>query len=290
MIKNRKPAWLRKRLSSSGESIRVSRLLSDNGLDTVCRGAKCPNIFECFDRGTATFLIMGDKCTRNCGFCAMSNAFTGTPMSGFAQPSYDEPERVAEAIKKLGLKHAVITSVTRDDLPDGGARHFANTIIAIQKQNPGTTVEILTPDFNGDFSVLSAFKNAAPDIFNHNLETVPRLYSIRPGASYNKSLSLLLTFKELFPSVLTKSGIMAGLGETQDEILSVLRDLRENKCDYITIGQYLNPSERHEPIKEYIPPERFAFYKEFAESLGFKAVSCGPYVRSSYMAEEMMAV
>jgi lipoic acid synthetase len=287
----RKPSWLKKRTFANSRTGAVLSLLKEKRLHTVCQGAGCPNLCECFDRGIATFMIMGDVCTRACRFCGVNLSSRGLkPAVGIAlaPPSPDEPQRVAEAVARLKLKHAVVTSVTRDDLEDGGAAHFAATIRAIRELNPGTMIEVLTPDFKGDFSVLSAFEGALPDIFNHNLETVPSLYHIRPGASYARSLGLLLTFKTRFPAVMTKSGLMAGLGETRAEICSALEDLRRHRVDSVTLGQYLNPSVRHEPVREYVTPGQFEFYEDFARTLGFTRVFCGPFVRSSYRAGEMV--
>jgi len=276
--KEKKPEWLRKKIFESPRKKEVLDLLERRKLNTVCQGAKCPNLCECFDRGTATFMILGNTCTRGCLFCAVNK---GCP----SIVDTDEPSQVAEAIAELKLKHAVITSVTRDDLSDGGATHFAKVVSEIRRLSPMTTIEILTPDFNGEFSVLNAFDNNLPDIFNHNLETVPRLYNIRPRAEYKRSLALLEAVKKRHPSILTKSGLMVGLGETPSEIEEVMADLRKVDCDIISIGQYLSPGLTHTPVVEYVKPEQFDQYTFTAKRLGFKAVFSGPFVRSSYLAD-----
>lgn len=275
----RKPEWLRKRITESPRKNEVLALLRAQNLNTVCQGARCPNLSECFGRGTATFLLMGSVCTRGCRFCAVDK--------GAPQPlDPGEPLRVARAIAELKLKHAVITSVTRDDLPDGGAAHFAAVVTALRENTPDTVIEILTPDFQGDTHVLSLFVGQPPDIFNHNLETVPSLYAaVRPQASYDRSLGLLNAVKKALPSALTKSGLMVGLGETIGEVHAVMGDLRRNECDILSIGQYLAPSADHTPVREYVTPEQFAQYAEFAKTIGFKAVFSGPFVRSSYLAD-----
>ncbi|MBL8026367.1 MAG: lipoyl synthase [Fibrobacteres bacterium] len=274
----KKPDWLRKKIFESPRKREVLELLERRKLNTVCQGAKCPNLCECFDRGTATFMIMGSNCTRRCSFCAVGKGCP-TPIDS------NEPIQVAEAVAELHLKHSVITSVTRDDLPDGGASHFAKTIQQIRKLSPETVIEILTPDFGGNLELLQLFEKNLPDIFNHNLETVPRLYSIRPAASYTRSLEFLAEVKKLYPAILTKSGLMVGLGETAEEINSVMSDLRKAECDIISIGQYLSPGLGNTPVVEYITPEQFDSYSVNAKSLGFKAVFSGPFVRSSYMAD-----
>ncbi len=256
----------------------MEALLEPLGLHTVCQEARCPNVGECFSGGTATFLLLGDVCTRNCRFCAIKK---GRPLP----PDEGEPEKVALVAKRLGLSHAVVTSVTRDDLPDGGASHFASTIRSIRELNPGISVEVLVPDFGGRFSSLMKVLEVGPDVFNHNLETVPRLYPlVRPGASYRRSLELLQLAKK--EGSITKSGLMVGLGETQEEMIAVMDDLRERGVDILTLGQYLRPSRSQLEVKEYLPPEDFATYKEEALNLGFKWVSSGPFVRSSYQAKE----
>lgn len=277
------PSWIKRRFPPQEEWENVQKLLRTLALHTVCESARCPNIGECFRRGTATFLILGNVCTRGCRFCAVAK---GTP--GPLDPG--EPERVAEAAQKLNLKHVVVTSVTRDDLPDGGAEHFAATIVAIRRVLPQATVEVLVPDFQGKEEALDIVLAARPDVLNHNVETVPRLYpSVRPQANYERSLWLLGRAKEKTPDILTKSGLMVGLGETREEVESVLKDLRGVQCDIITIGQYLRPSVRHLPVASYIPPEEFEYYREYALRLGFLGVASGPFVRSSYRAEEFVA-
>lgn len=278
----RRPTWLRKRLVINSQQSRVRDILRDLNLHTVCQSAMCPNIAECFGKGTAAFMILGDTCTRNCRFCAVS--------SGEPQPvDKDEPERLAIAVKRLSLKHVVITSVTRDDLPDGGAGHFASVIDELHRAAPETTVEVLIPDFQGDESALKAVILSRPNIFNHNLETVPRLYSVvRPMADYHRSLNVVEKAKEIDPDMITKSGIMLGLGETRAEVSEVMRNLRDVSCDILTVGQYLRPSEAHLEVKEYIRPEVFSEIGEEARDLGFSYVASGPFVRSSFNAAEAL--
>lgn len=248
-------------------------------LNTVCQSAHCPNIGECFERGTATFLILGNRCSRNCGFCAVPS---GVPLP----PDDSEPEQVALAAEALGLRYVVVTSVTRDDLPDGGASQFAETIKAIRRRLPSSRVEVLIPDFQGSLRGLNVVLHALPDVLNHNLETVPRLYPlVRRQADYLRSLGLLRKAKELEPRLLTKSGLMLGLGETREEVTGVLEDLKAADCDILTLGQYLQPSPRHLEVARYIAPEEFAGLKEEALGLGFAHVEAGPLVRSSYHAE-----
>lgn len=275
------PPWLKRRFPASwGE--KTEKVLRSLSLHTVCESAHCPNIGECFGKGTATFLILGNVCTRNCGFCAIKK---GKPLP--VDP--EEPLRVARAAQKLKLRHVVVTSVTRDDLPDGGASHFAKVIRAIRELLPFVTVEILTPDFGGKSETLEVFRENTPDVFNHNVETVPRLYKeVRPQADYGRSLWLLRQWKERFSSVLVKSGLMVGLGETQEEVLAVLHDLRNAGCDIVTIGQYLQPSGKHLPVKEYLSLEQFTFYEKKAYAMGFQGVASGPFVRSSYLAERFV--
>ncbi len=250
------------------------------GLTTVCREARCPNQGECFNEGTATFMILGDRCTRNCAFCAVRH---GVP----DLPDAEEPRVVAQAVVALGLKHAVVTSVTRDDLPDGGARHFADTIRAIRSAAEGTGIEVLIPDFQGSDEALRVVIDAAPDVINHNLETVPRLYpQLRKGADYRRSLGLLRRVKELAPAMVTKSGIMVGAGEYPEEILLLIRDLVIARCSALTIGQYLQPSESHHPVERYVTPEEFQELTELAKAEGIRHVVGGPLVRSSYRAGE----
>lgn len=272
----RLPEWLKKG-PKGRRSHDVKRLLRKRKLNTVCESAKCPNIFECFSKPTATFMILGNVCSRHCGFCAVSK---GSPSS--INPS--EPEDVACVVREMGLKHVVVTSVTRDDLPDGGAKQFVLTIKAIRKVNPDVVVEILTPDF----APRKLLELCRPDIYNHNVETVPRLYAkIRPQAVYKGSLSLLAFVKKLAPNIITKSGIMVGLGEEFDEVVEVMRDLRNIGCDAITIGQYLRPSKNHLPVVKFIYPEVFEEYKVMGRRLGFKFTASAPFVRSSYNAEEL---
>lgn len=278
----RKPEWLKIKLSDPQKRQEVGRLLRQLGLHTVCEEANCPNLMECFGRGTATFMILGSVCTRNCRFCAVKK--------GIPQPADpDEPAAVARAIKKLGLRHAVITTVTRDDLADGGAHQFASVIQAIRALSPGTSVEVLISDLRGDWDSLNAVADAGPDILGHNVETAPRLYpEVRPKAVYLRSLTLLRRVKERKPGILTKSGVMVGLGEKHGEILDVFRDLRAVGCDILTVGQYLAPSKNHHPIVAYITPEEFAQYEREAYEMGFRFVASGPLVRSSYHAEEAL--
>lgn len=278
----RKPEWLKVQSNIGKVNTQVMNLVRELNLHTVCTEAGCPNCGECFGRRTATFMILGNVCSRNCRFC---NVAKGTPLP----VDENEPEHVARAVRELGLRHAVITSVTRDDLPDGGARHFAAVISAIKNghgQRP-PVVEVLIPDFQGDAAALQTVIGAGPDIINHNVETVPRLYpSVRPMAIYERSLALLKRVKQAGAGIATKSGIMAGLGEGFDEVLEVFRDLRKNGCDLLTIGQYLAPSKLHHPVVEYVHPDVFVQYRERAEAQGFQYVASGPLVRSSYLAEK----
>ncbi|MCL6611249.1 MAG: lipoyl synthase [Peptococcaceae bacterium] len=278
---SRFPEWLKKKLPPGGDIQATRGLIGGLGLNTVCSSAMCPNLGECFARKTATFMILGDKCTRNCRFCAVEK---GRP----SPPDPAEPARVAGAVAALGLRHAVVTSVTRDDLPDGGASQFVETIRAIRERQPGTTVEVLTPDFGGRFKSIDAVAAARPEVYNHNLETVPRLYRrVRPGAGYRRSLALLERVKKKQPGVLTKSGLMAGLGEEFGEIKQVMADLRSAGCDIITIGQYLQPSPRHLEVREFVTPETFEALRQAALEMGFRQAVCGPFVRSSYRAGEV---
>ena len=273
----KKPSWLNKRIDLAACGQFYASLEGLN-LHTVCREALCPNISECAGAGVATFLILGAICTRSCSFCAIKK---GRPHG--LDP--DMPRRVAEAVKRLGLSHAVVTSVTRDDLPDGGAAMFAQTIRAIRKIGPDITVEVLVPDFGGSREAVKIVADADPRVFAHNIETVPRLYPVvRRGADYRRSLSVLKTAKDTAPSLRVKSGIMVGLGETYDEVLEAMADLRKAACDILTIGQYLSPGPGHLSVKEYIPPETFELYKNGALRMGFSHAQCAPYVRSSYMA------
>ncbi len=273
-----KPDWIRVRAPGPGAFGETARLVRGNGLHTVCEEASCPNIGECWAQKHATFLIMGDTCTRACSFC---NDKTGLPGALDA----DEPVKVAEATARLGLKHVVVTSVDRDDLADGGADHFARTIRAIRDRNPDTTIEVLTPDFLRKDGALAIVVEAAPDVFNHNLETVPSLYlPVRPGARYFHSLRLLQQVKELDARSFTKSGIMVGLGETRNEVLQVMDDLRSADVDFITIGQYLQPSRKHHPVARYVTPDEFDNYAAIARAKGFLMVSSSPLTRSSHHA------
>ena len=284
--RGRFPSWLRLRIGPAGRSGEVRRLLGNLRLETVCSGANCPNISECFGRGTAAFMILGATCTRSCRFCAVP---TGKP----APLRDDEPEAVADASGRLGLKHVVITSVTRDDLPDGGAGHFAKTICAVRTRLPQTTIEVLTPDFQGDRAAIDTVLTAGPDVFNHNIETVPRLYPlVRPQARYKRSLDVLAYAKrrasEVGMKLLTKSGMMVGLGEMRDEVRGAMRDLRDVGCDILTIGQYLAPSPEHTPIARFVEPAEFDAMRAEALGMGFLSVAAGPFVRSSYRAEEVL--
>jgi len=263
--------------------VELQQLMRDADLHTVCEEARCPNIGECWSRGTATFMILGDTCTRSCGFCAVK---TGRP--GFLDMA--EPRRVAVAIQRMGLRHAVITSVNRDELPDGGAAIFASTIEWVRRLSPGTTIEVLIPDFKGDREALATVLAARPEILNHNTETVPRLYrQVRPQAIYERSLELLRRAKDLDPGTVTKSGLMVGLGETEPELLQVCRDLADHGVEVLTVGQYLQPTPAHLPIARYWTPEEFARVREQALAMGFTHVESGPLVRSSYHAEEQAA-
>ena len=274
-----KPEWLRRRFSFKASVTEVNDLLLDLNLNTVCQEAHCPNQLECFGNHTATFMILGDHCTRNCTFCAVK-------YGSQEPPDLEEPKGVAEAVSLLGLKYVVLTSVTRDDLADGGAAHFAATIRAIRELGSEISVEVLVPDFQGSTEALATVLTAAPAVLNHNLETVPRLYpAVRPQANYHRSLRLLEEVKLLAPDTVSKSGFMVGLGEKREEVSALLRDLRKVGCDLVTIGQYLRPSREHHPVVEYIPPDIFQSYRVEAQSLGFLGVASGPYVRSSYQAE-----
>jgi len=274
----KKPEWIKVRLPSSPVFFSTKSLIADLKLHTVCESAQCPNRWECWSQGTATFMIAGERCTRACGFCAVT---TSKPVALEA----DEPGRVAEAVRRLRLKHVVITAVARDDLSDGGAHHFAGTIQAIRALDPRIAIEVLTPDFNGEQRSLSAVLAACPDIFNHNLETVERLTPlVRSRAKYRLSLDVLSRAKVIDPAVVTKSGIMLGFGETEIELFQAMDDLREAKVQVLTLGQYLRPTPEHLPVVEYIRPETFDLYKRIALSKGFEYVASGPLVRSSYHA------
>ncbi len=313
--KTRFPPWIRKRVPAGDQASQVRRMLAELGLQTVCTGAHCPNLPECFHRGTATFMVLGSTCTRACRFCAVEEADPGPPRP-------DEPEAVAEAAARLDLRHVVITSVTRDDLPDGGAEHFARTVRAVRERLPeAVVIEVLTPDFRGDHAAIDTVLDAGPEIFNHNVETVPRLYpAVRPQAKYERSLGVLayaararrkrfqagsarsvsvptapdddkvhrsLPDEDGAPRLYTKSGLMLGLGERLDEVRGVLRDLRGADCDIVTIGQYLAPSAAHAPVERFVPPEEFEALGREARAMGFAAVAAGPFVRSSYQAEQL---
>jgi lipoic acid synthetase len=275
-----RPEWLKVRIRANETFERVNQMITDLSLNTVCQEARCPNIFECWSEGTATFMILGDICTRHCGFCAVGK---GKPRPLEA----DEPRHVAEAVKRLGVKHAVVTSVNRDELPDGGALHFARTVSWIRSLNPETRIEVLIPDFCGDQGALKTVLNARPDVLNHNTETVARLYKrVRPDAKYEQSLELLRranAFKDEH-LMLTKSGLMVGLGESRDELLTTFRDIAETGCDILTVGQYLAPTPKHIPIERYYTPDEFSDLKTQALRMGFRYVESGPLVRSSYHA------
>jgi lipoic acid synthetase len=280
--RRRLPSWLKRKLPHGNGNFFTEGLLRELRLETVCENARCPNRPECYSRRTATFMILGNVCTRPCGFCSVHK---GTPEA----LEDDEPTRVAEAAHRLGLRHVVITSVTRDDLPDGGADHFRRCVLAVRERTRAV-VEVLTPDFLGDLGAVEAVLAAAPEVYNHNMETVPRLYKkVRGRASYQRSLDLLVHVKRRSPNTLTKSGLMLGLGETPDELLDVLADLRAVDCDTLTLGQYLAPTLKHVPVVRYVPPAEFDALAALARTLGFRKVVAGPFVRSSYHADEMAA-
>jgi lipoic acid synthetase len=284
MKDQRKPPWLKIRLSQLRDTTKVKSILNVTSLHTVCEEARCPNLGECFSSGTATILILGKVCTRKCGFCAVER---GIPVA----PDESEPERVAEAISRMHLGYVVITSVTRDDLADGGASVFAGTIRSIRSLESKIKIEVLIPDFKGDKAALATVLKESPDVLNHNVETISRLYSqVRPQADYGRSLELLKRVKEYNPRMKTKSGFMLGLGESQEEVRDLLRDLKKAGCDYLTIGQYLQPRPDRLPVVEYVPPEIFQEYKKIGEEMGFKSVASGPFVRSSFHASEMFEV
>jgi lipoyl synthase len=277
----RLPSWLKRNLPRGNGNFFTQELLRELRLETVCENARCPNRPECYSRRTATFMILGNVCTRPCGFCSVPK---GQP----DDLEDDEPARVAEAAHRLGLRHVVITSVTRDDLPDGGADHFRQCILAV-RQRTGAVVEVLTPDFLGDLSAVDSVLEAAPEVFNHNMETVPRLYKrVRGRASYQRSLDLLGHVKRRSPATVTKSGLMLGIGETTDELFDVLADLRAHGCDTLTLGQYLAPTLKHIPVARYVPPAEFDELAARVRTLGFAKVVAGPFVRSSYHADEMV--
>src|SRR6056297_1057515 len=276
------PNWLKKRLYTQDKLVKVKEVLEDLNLNTVCRSAECPNQGECFVNNTATFMILGENCTRNCSFCAVNSA---KPEK--VDPL--EPSHLAEAVKRLKLKYVVITSVTRDDLKDGGVSQFIKTVAEIKKISAEIKIELLTPDFQGNIEILKKLAEADFEVFNHNVETIPRLYSsVRPEADYQQSLAVLKNMKEFNSKLYTKSGIMVGLGENKEEVIEVMKDLRKNDVDILTIGQYLQPSKNHLEISEFIKPELFEEYKNIGESLGFKSVVSQPFARSSYHAAESL--
>ncbi|MBV9865207.1 MAG: lipoyl synthase [Abitibacteriaceae bacterium] len=276
----RLPEWLKVKTGKARQTVHTGEQLKELGIVTVCEEARCPNIGECWSHATATFMIGGDKCTRNCGFCSVT---THRPLA--LDPT--EPERVATAAQRLGLSYVVITSVDRDDIADGGAAHWIATIHAVRAQLPQAKIEILTPDFKGVTGDIEAVAATRPDVYNHNIETVPRLYrTVRPGSKYQRSLDLLKHVKAFDSSIKTKSGLMTGLGETKEEIVEVLHDLKAHNVDFVTIGQYLRPSPRHLPVQRYYHPDEFAELKSIGERLGFAMVASGPFVRSSYHAGE----
>ncbi|MGH1428360.1 MAG: lipoyl synthase [Arenicella sp.] len=277
----RKPDWIRVRLPAGNQIANLKQKLRDNALHTVCEEAACPNLPDCFSRGTATFMIMGDICTRRCPFCDVAH---GRPLG----LDKEEPKNLAQTIADMNLRYVVVTSVDRDDLRDGGAGHFVECIKETRKLNPNTKIEVLVPDFRGRMDIaIELMSSCPPDVFNHNLESIPRLYKkIRPGSDYQWSLDLIKNFKAAQPNIPTKSGIMLGLGETLDEVKDVLRDLYEHNCNMITLGQYLQPSLNHLPVDRYVHPDEFLELKEFGEALGFDHVASGPMVRSSYHADE----
>lgn len=276
----KKPDWIRVKVPASPRFAEVKEALRSHGLVTVCEEASCPNIGECFGKGTATFMILGDVCTRRCPFCDVAH---GRPKP----PDANEPEQLAATIRDMKLRYVVITSVDRDDLRDGGAGHFGDCIRAVRRESPNIVIEVLVPDFRGRLAkALDVLSMNPPDVMNHNLETVPRLYKqARPGADYANSLQLLKDFKARHPAIPTKSGLMLGLGETDDEILAVMRDLRAHDVDLLTLGQYLQPSDGHLPVMRYVEPARFAQFEQEALAMGFRHAACGPMVRSSYHAD-----
>lgn len=280
----RKPDWIRVRIPASPAVANLKKILRDNNLVTVCEEASCPNLPECFTHGTATFMIMGDKCTRRCSFCDVAH--------GRPDPlDQNEPINLANTIAQMGLRYIVITSVDRDDLRDGGASHFVACLKAIREKNPTIQIETLVPDYRGRMEIaLDETAHALPDVFNHNIETVPRLYKqARPGSDYAHSLMLLKKFKERFPNIPTKSGLMLGLGETDEEIQQTLKDLRAHDVDMLTLGQYLQPSKFHMPVARFVTPQQFQEFADFAKAIGFKNIASGPLVRSSYHADKQAA-
>jgi len=281
MMRGRLPPWFKQRLADPGVMSSMHGLLDGLNLHTICQSALCPNIGKCFTAGTATFLILGDVCTRRCTFCAVKKSSPGPVDEA-------EPEHLLEAVQKLGLSYVVITSVTRDDLPDGGASQFARTVALLRENAADIMVEVLVPDFRGSEEAIRMVVESGPQVFNHNVETVPRLYpEVRAGADYARSLELLYLVNKLDPEITTKSGLMLGLGESTEEIVEVMRDLREADCDLLTIGQYLQPSAQHHPVSRFVPPEEFAEYEAIGREMGFAEVASSPLVRSSYRAAEL---
>lgn len=281
-MRERLPSWFKQRLPDQ-RTLVIQRLLDDLGLHTICRSAHCPNIGECFSRKTATFLILGDVCTRHCTFCAVKK---GVP----ASVDKNEPRQILKAVEKLGLNYIVITSVTRDDLFDGGASQFAATINLLHKNRNRAVIEVLIPDFLGSTEALKTVIQAGPDVINHNVETVPRLYpEVRPEANYERSVELLARVKKLEPKIVTKSGLMLGLGETKQEVIEVMSKLRQANCDLLTIGQYLQPSPQHHPVLRFVPPQEFAEYSNIGKDMGFAEIASAPLVRSSFRAAELYA-
>ena len=277
----RLPSWFKKRIPDPGVLVSMKALLDGLSLHTICESALCPNLGDCFQRRTATFLLLGDICTRNCTFCAVKKGFPHSP-------DEKEPEHVVQAAAKMQLKHVVLTSVTRDDLPDGGASHFARTITLLKKLGKNVTVEVLIPDFRGSADSLKRVVDAKPDVVNHNLETVSRLYpEVRPKAKLDRSLNLLRQVKEMDSGIVTKSGVMVGLGETKEELLQTMEALRSVNCDLLTIGQYLQPSPSHHPVVRYVPPEEFEEYEQIGKAMGFRGIASAPLVRSSFNAEQL---
>ena len=282
-MKGRLPSWFKQKLADPKIMSTMQGLLNGLSLHTICQNARCPNIGKCFSEGTATFLILGDVCTRRCPFCAVKK---GTP----SQVDEEEPQHLLEAVERLGLNYIVITSVTRDDLADGGASQFARTIRLLHENREGAIVEVLIPDFRGSVDALKTVVEVSPEVINHNVETVPRLYpAVRPGADYNRSMELLYMVKNLHPEIVTKSGLMLGLGETRTEVIEVMSDLREANCDLLTIGQYLQPSLKHHPVVRFVPPEEFTEYEDIGKDMGFAQVASAPLVRSSFKAAELYA-
>jgi lipoic acid synthetase len=286
-VRGRLPEWLRKPAAHPEAVTALKRELRSLELHTVCESARCPNLNECFHRGQATFMILGNLCTRGCGFCSVPK---GSPEKREFSLDGDEPANVARMAARMGLRYVVITSVNRDDLEDGGSHHFAETVREVRRALPEARIEVLTPDFNGDLEAVDRVLEAGPDVFNHNMETVGRLYGrVRPQADYGQSLAVLRHAKRRRPGALTKSGLMVGLGETHEEVRELLRDLRERgECDVVTVGQYLQPSRRNLPVVRYVPPEEYGEWRDYGLGLGFRMVFAGPFVRSSYMADHVM--